>query len=82
MDGKKLLRLLLRIGYTESLSGSKGKGSHKRLTHAKYPTLTFQVFSNEVPAMLVKKILTKDVGLSLEQAKEVARGKFSSDHLD
>lgn len=77
MDVKKLRRLLEALGYRSS---GNGKGSHERLTHDTFPTLTFAGHAGkEIAGGLVKKILLRDVGLTDQQAKEALRGKFRSD---
>lgn len=79
MDVKKLRKLLAGLGYK---SAGGGKGSYEKLVSDHYPSLIFSGHTGkEIAGGLVKKILRKDVGLSIEEAKEVLRGKFrTNDH--
>lgn len=69
MKARELRRLLERppLGYTAKRSPG---GSHVRLTSsAGYPDLTFAFHDSQTLAPgLVRKILTKDVGLTEEEA--------------
>ena len=48
------------------------KGSHRRLRSPNYPPLTFSFHdSATIPPGLVRKILTKDIGLSEEEARKL-----------
>jgi predicted RNA binding protein YcfA (HicA-like mRNA interferase family) len=70
MKADQLLRVLQRdpLDYVVVRS----KGSHRHLRSDNYPPLTFAFHSGQtIPAGLVKKILTKDVGLTDEQAWEL-----------
>lgn len=71
MKGRKLLRVLTR----EPLSYEvvRQRGSHRQLRSPKnYPPLTFSFHdSATIPPGLVRKILTKDIGLSEEEAKSL-----------
>lgn len=69
MKEAALLRVLEReLGY-EIVSQ---RGSHKKLRAEDYPQLTFAFHTGtEVPGHLVKKILTTDIGLTLEAATEL-----------
>ncbi len=50
-------------------------GSHRRLISDDYPPLTFAFHDGDtVPPGLVRKILTKDVGLSDDEARRLTGG--------
>jgi predicted RNA binding protein YcfA (HicA-like mRNA interferase family) len=71
VKGVKLLRVLTR----EPLSYAvvRQSGSHRQLWSAKgHPPLTFAFHdSATIPPGLVRKILTKDIGLSEEEAMDL-----------
>jgi hypothetical protein len=70
MRGRELYRHLARspLSYVED-PGRSREGSHKTLVSDLYPTLYLAFHdSQEVPPGLVRKILTRDVGLSEEEA--------------
>jgi len=70
MKASALQRLLEReLGYTVKSQ----RGSHKKMTSTlSHPQLTFAFHDGqEIPSVLVKKILTRDVGLSVECAEEL-----------
>jgi predicted RNA binding protein YcfA (HicA-like mRNA interferase family) len=70
MKGRKLLRVLTR----EPLSYEvvRQKGSHRQLRSPNYPPLTFSFHdSATIPPGLVRKILTRDVGLSEKEARKL-----------
>lgn len=67
MKARELRRILERppLAY----SRVRQEGSHTRLRSANYPELLFAFHDNQtLPPHLVKKILTKDVGLSVNDA--------------
>lgn len=67
MKAARLQALLeTKLGYRVDAQ----RGSHKKMVSNRgYPRLTFAFHDGvEVPAMLVRKILVKDVGLSSEEA--------------
>lgn len=67
MKARELRRLLERepLAYSRERQG----GSHTILRSDRYPDLLFAFHDNQtLPPFLVKKILTKDVGLSTEEA--------------
>lgn len=73
MNARQFRRLLARLGYEGT---GQGSGSHEILKAPGRPTLLWAFHSNkEVSGGLVKKILVKDVGLCLDEAREVLRGK-------
>jgi predicted RNA binding protein YcfA (HicA-like mRNA interferase family) len=70
MKAAKLQALLeTKLGYSVSAQ----RGSHKKLvSSAGYPQLTFAFHDGaEVPPGLIRKILTKDVGISLDAAAKL-----------
>lgn len=71
MRAKKLKKALVRqLGYVVE----RGKGSHFTLKAEGRPTLTFAFHDGvEIGPAMVRDILVKQVGLSLEEAKEVYR---------
>jgi predicted RNA binding protein YcfA (HicA-like mRNA interferase family) len=67
LKGRALLRVLTRrpLNYT----AVRQAGSHRRLESPDYPPLTFSFHDNaDLPPGLVRKILTRDVGLAEEEA--------------
>lgn len=73
MKAREFRRLLYRrLGYQDS-GKSKG-GSHRRLVAPGRPTITFAFHDKaEVSPGLVRSILVNQVGLSLDEAREVVR---------
>lgn len=70
LKAKKLLQTLERrpLGYTVA----RQKGSHRRMTAPGRPSLSFAFHDRStVSGNLVKEILTKDVGLSEDEAKRL-----------
>lgn len=67
LKASDLQRMLKReLGYEVV----RQKGSHKTLESEGRPPLTFAFHDGQtIPPMLVKKILTRDVGLSEDEAK-------------
>jgi hypothetical protein len=74
LSGKELRALLeTELGYL-AVKG-RGKGSHQSLRSPGRPQLTWALGKRDLAAVEGRNILVKDVGLTLEQAKEViARG--------
>lgn len=72
LKARRLLRLLVReLGYSEALGRS---GSHRILTAPGRPRLVFAFHDgDEIGGAMVRRILVKDVGLSIDEAKEVVR---------
>lgn len=69
----RLLAVLMRqpLGY----SIARQSGSDRRLTSPDYPPLTFAFHcGQELSAGLIRKILVKDVGLTVDQALDVLEG--------
>lgn len=67
-------RTLLRVLTSEPLSYQvvRQKGSHRQLRSPNHPPLTFSFHdSATIPPGLVRKILTKDIGLSEEEARKL-----------
>lgn len=71
LKAQKLLRVLLRepLGYEVA----RQSGSHRKLKSRNgYPDLGFSFHDGAtVPSRAVKKILTKDIGLDEEKAREL-----------
>lgn len=70
MKARRLLALLQRepLGYRVV----RQSGSHRRLESPNHPPLTFAFHDGAtLPGGLVRKILTKDVGLADEQARKL-----------
>ncbi len=72
MKARRLRSLLQReLGYTVDKTRSKG-GSHRRLVCEGRPDLTFAFHDgDEIGGTMVRTILVRGVGLTLEQALEV-----------
>lgn len=73
MKAGALLKLLMRdpLGYYIE----RQRGSHRRLRSQSYPDLLFSFHDGvTVSPGLVRKILTKDVGLSVDEALGLLRG--------
>jgi predicted RNA binding protein YcfA (HicA-like mRNA interferase family) len=76
MRGRELYRHLARapLSYREDPARSR-EGSHKTLVSADYPDLHLAFHDRaEIAPGLVRKILTRDVGLSQEEALMHLRG--------
>lgn len=77
MKPKKFRRLLgVEFGYEPSKNKKRGKGSHRILVSKKgYPKLVdaFSHGGRDVSSIEVRNILVKQVGLTLEEAKEVVK---------
>lgn len=70
MKSGDLLRIVTGLGYVEV----RRKGSHRRLVCEGKQSLTFAFHDGQtVPPGLVKKILSKDVGLTDEQIQDLLR---------
>jgi predicted RNA binding protein YcfA (HicA-like mRNA interferase family) len=70
MKARRLLALLQRepLGYRVV----RQSGSHRRLESPRYPPLTFAFHDGAtVPGGLVRKVLTRDVGLADEEARKL-----------
>jgi predicted RNA binding protein YcfA (HicA-like mRNA interferase family) len=70
MKAKRLLAVLERqpLGYRTV----RRAGSHRRMESPSYPPLTFAFHDKAtVPSGLVRKILTKDVGLAEDEARKL-----------
>jgi predicted RNA binding protein YcfA (HicA-like mRNA interferase family) len=70
MKARRLLALLQRepLGYRVV----RQSGSHRRLESPRYPSLTFAFHDGAtVPGGLVRKVLTRDVGLADEEARKL-----------
>lgn len=69
LNQDKLMKLLRSLGY-EMEKGGQSAGSHRRLLAEGRPPVTWAFHKGvEVPGRLVRKILVKDVGLSVEEAE-------------
>jgi len=70
-----LLQILLREPLAYRIE--RQRGSHRRLvSNQGYPPLTLSYHENAtVPPGAVRKIFTKDVGLSIQQAVDLIQGK-------
>jgi predicted RNA binding protein YcfA (HicA-like mRNA interferase family) len=71
------VRALLALLTSESLGYRvvRQTGSHRRLEAPGRPPLTIAFHSQEVPGFLVRRILVREVGLSVADALElIARG--------
>lgn len=71
MKARRFRKMLERqLGYKEVRRG----GSHVTLESEDHPTLTFAFHNGvEIGPAMVRQILVRDVGLTLEEAKEVYR---------
>jgi predicted RNA binding protein YcfA (HicA-like mRNA interferase family) len=70
MKAKRLLALLERQPL--SYRTVRQTGSHRRMESPCYPPLTFAFHDRAtVPSGLVRKILTRDVGLAEDEAREL-----------
>ena len=68
MKSSDLLHILAALGYMED----RRAGSHRRLKADGRPDLTFAFHDGQtVPPGLVRKILSKDVGLSEVEIREI-----------
>lgn len=63
MKPAEIRAMLLRAGYRVV----RQRGSHARLEAPGRPALTLALHSTELPPGLVKKILLRDAGLTLEE---------------
>ena len=70
MKPKQLLKKLHKLGYDVDPSSKTG-GSHVWITNGERRFLWAFHEGHEIPARLVKKILTKDAGLSEEEARKL-----------
>jgi predicted RNA binding protein YcfA (HicA-like mRNA interferase family) len=69
-NARQLLAILTRTPLNYSVV--RQSGSHRRLESPDYPPLTFSFHDNAtIPAGLVRKILTKDVGLAEQEARKL-----------
>lgn len=73
MKARRLRSLLARqLGY--QAEAGKG-GSHRKLHAPGRPTITFAFHDgDEVGAAMIRSILMRDVGLTLDEAKKVVGG--------
>jgi predicted RNA binding protein YcfA (HicA-like mRNA interferase family) len=73
MKARRLRTLLEReLGYR--VVPGRGKGSHRRLEADGRPGLWFAFHDgDEVGGALIRRILVRDVGLTVDQAKAVVR---------
>jgi predicted RNA binding protein YcfA (HicA-like mRNA interferase family) len=72
MKAADLYRILRSLGYETD----RVNGSHKRMKAGKHPPLTFAFHDGQtIPPGLVKKILTKDIGLSEEEIRNILKQK-------
>lgn len=70
MSPKTLMRLLQReFGYVVV----RGAGSHQRLKSPTHPPITLAIHAKGLGPALVRSILVKQVGLTLEEAQEVVK---------
>lgn len=70
MAARELLGILMRAPLEYQVSCQKG--SHRRLVAPERPPLTFAFHDGQrLPPGLVKKVLTRDVGLSEEEMLEL-----------
>lgn len=70
MKSADLRRILNGLGYRET----RRTGSHRRLKAKGRPDLTFAFHDGQtIPPGLVKKILTKDIGLTDDEITEVLK---------
>lgn len=71
MKGRQLLKVL--TGEPLGYEVVRQRGSHRRLESKRgYPSLTFAFHNSAtIPPGLVRKILTKDVGLSEQEARDL-----------
>ena len=71
MKGRKLLRVLARKPLSYEVVRQRGSHRQLRSPHG-YPPLTFSFHdSATIPPGLVRKILTRDVGLTEEEARKL-----------
>lgn len=69
LNQQKLLKHLMSLGYVEDKTHTNA-GGHRTLRAPGRPTVTWSFHKGvEVPGHLVRKILTKDVGLTTEEAE-------------
>lgn len=76
MRGRELYRHLARkpLAYMEDPTRTR-EGSHKTLISSQYPVLHLAFHDRaEIPPGLVRKIFTRDIGLSEEEALKHLRG--------
>lgn len=68
MKASDLLKVLQKTPLSYHVE--RQKGSHRRLvSDAGYPPITFSFHDNAtIPRSAVKKVLTKDVGLTMQEA--------------
>lgn len=72
MKAKRLLALLRSLGY-QPVPG-RGKGSHTVLRSEGRPQIIYAFHSNEeIGPVLLRRILIRNVGLTLDEALEVLR---------
>lgn len=70
MKARRLRRVLERLGYVVV----RTSGSHRQMECEGRQSITFSAHdSTEVPSVLVRRILVKQAGLSVQEAKEVLR---------
>lgn len=73
MKPKALLRVLTRDPLCYVIE--RQEGSHRHLTSPRYPRLLFSFHDSVTVAPgLVRKILVKDVGLTVDEALRLLRG--------
>ncbi|ARO11682.1 hypothetical protein BMR99_03330 [Propionibacterium freudenreichii] len=72
LKARQLRRILEASGYTEVADSRRG--SHLTLRHPKLKDIRWAFHDKQtVPPMLVKKILLRDAGMSLDEALEVLK---------
>lgn len=71
LRARQMLRLLGRLGYREE----RRSGSHRRLIADGRPPVTFAFHDRTtLPPGVVRDILVRQVGLTVDEALEVVRG--------
>lgn len=72
MPTKTFKRLLIReLGY--EVSADSGPGSHEWLVHPERQRLRWAFHRREIGSLEVRNVLIRQVGLTLDEAKEVLR---------
>lgn len=71
LDKRQMMRVLRSLGYEEI----RCKGSHRRLAAEGRPSITFAAHDgSSLAPSLVREILVKQVGLTIEEALKVVQG--------
>lgn len=63
--------LFTQLGY--SVVPKSGPGSHEWLESAEHPRIRWAFHKREISSIEIRNVLIKQVGLTMEQAKEVVR---------